>query len=117
MKMLHVTIHTDRFEDELKFYQEIVGLKIVNDRRPARQMVFLANGEGETEIEIIGETEAKDAGNENLAVGFRSEDPEKKREELIALGYDQPRPRRKLLLYQRPCRRKGAVHVTADLFR
>ena len=88
MKMLHVTIHTDRFEDELKFYQDIVGLKIVNDRRPARQRVFLANGEGETEIEIIGETEAKDAGNENLAVGFRSEDPEKKREELIALGYD-----------------------------
>ena len=88
MKMLHVTINTSCFEEELKFYQEIVGLQIVNDRRPGREMVFLANGDGETQIEIIGDPNASDAFNENVSVGFKTEDPAKKREELIAMGME-----------------------------
>lgn len=33
MKFLHVTIQTDKFEEELNFYQEIVGLQITRDMR------------------------------------------------------------------------------------
>ena len=89
MKMLHVTIQTCRFEEELKFYQEIAGLAITRDMRPmGREMVFLANAEGETEIEIIGNPGAADAGNEYLSVGFRTEDVEAKREELVAMGLE-----------------------------
>ena len=33
MKMLQVTIRTGKFEEELAFYKEIVGLKIVRDLR------------------------------------------------------------------------------------
>ena len=50
-------------------------------------MVFLNNGEGETCIEII-ENDAEFAGNENLSVGFLTDDLEKKREELIADGFE-----------------------------
>ena len=89
MKMLHVTIHTNKFDEELRFYLETVGLRVTRDMRPmGREMIFLANGEGETEIEIIGDPEAKDAGNANLSVGFQTDDVETKREELIAAGLD-----------------------------
>ena len=43
MKMLQVTIRTGKFEEELAFYKEIVGLKIVRDlREKGRGIVFLA---------------------------------------------------------------------------
>ena len=89
MKMLHVTIRTEKFEDELRFYQEIAGLQLTRDMRPmGRNMVFLANKEGETEIEIIDTPDAGNAGNDNLSIGFKTEDVVKKREELMVLGFE-----------------------------
>ena len=88
MKMVHVTIQTASFEDEIRFYQEHAGLEIVRDMRAAgRNMVFLANDDSETNIEIIEKQEAHNSGNPNLSVGFRTENIEKKREKLIACGY------------------------------
>ena len=88
MKMLHVTIQTKFFHEEMDFFLKHVGLKIERDMRPfGRNMVFLNNGESETCIEII-ENDAEFAGNENLSVGFLTEDLEKKREELIADGFE-----------------------------
>ena len=87
MKMLHVTIQTKFFQEEMDFFLKHVGLKIDRDMRPfGRNMVFLNNGEGETCIEII-ENDSDSAGNENLSVDFLTEDLEKKREELIADGF------------------------------
>ena len=37
MKMLHVTVQTARFEEEIAFYRDIVGLTIRRDARPARR--------------------------------------------------------------------------------
>jgi lactoylglutathione lyase len=88
MKMIHVTIQTKFFQEEMDFFLKHVGLKIDRDMRPfGRNMVFLNNGEGETCIEII-ENDAEFAGNENLSVGFLTEDLEKKREELIADSFE-----------------------------
>ena len=89
MKLLHVTIRTGRFDEELAFYRDIAGLTIIRDMRPmGRQMVFLANAPGETEIEIIGTPDAGDAGNRYLSVGFQTDDVFKKREELAAKGLE-----------------------------
>ena len=89
MKMLHVTIRTDKFDKELKFYQEVIGLKIINDMRPmGLNMIFLADNEGETEIEIIETPGATNAGNENLSIGFKTENVVEKREEMMAMGMD-----------------------------
>lgn len=88
MKMLHVTIQTTKFESEIEFYEKEVGLVLQRDMRPAKELVFLANGEGETRIEVIHNPDAEDAGNQNLSIGFKTEDVEKKREELVAAGYD-----------------------------
>ena len=89
MKMLQVTIRTNKFEEELMFYKEIVGLKIVRDlREKGRGIVFLADTEGDTCIEIIDTPDSNDAGNSFLSVGFDSGDVEKMREKLIALGME-----------------------------
>ena len=89
MKMLQVTIRTNKFEEELMFYKEIVGLKIVRDlREKGRGIVFLADTEGDTYIEIIDTPDSDDAGNSFLSVGFDSGDVEKMREKLIGAGME-----------------------------
>ena len=88
MKLVHVTIQTASFEDEIRFYQEHAGLKIVRDmRNSGRNMVFLSNEDNETSIEIIENKDAHNSGNTYLSVGFSTENVENKREELIACGY------------------------------
>ena len=75
MKMRHVTIQTQEFEKELEFYQKYAGLTV--QRRMVNagsNMAFLADKEGDTEIEIIGVFGALDSGNENLSIGFGTED-------------------------------------------
>ena len=87
MKMLHVTVQTNEFEEELQFYLDIVGLKIITDMREmGPKMVFLANTEGDTEIEIIGNPSASPIVSESLSVGFKTEDVQKKYEELKTKG-------------------------------
>lgn len=89
MKMLQVTIRTSKFAEELAFYEEIVGLKIVRDlREKGRGIVFLADTEGDTCIEIIDAPDSDDAGNSFLSVGFDSGDVEKMREKLIGAGIE-----------------------------
>ena len=89
MKMLQVTIRTNRFKEELAFYEEIVGLKIVRDlREKDRGIVFLADSEGDTCIEIIDTPDGDDAGNKLLSIGFDCGDADKMREILIALGME-----------------------------
>ncbi len=87
MKLLHVTIRTDHFDEEIAFYTEQAGLHITRDMRPARMMVFMADQEGDTEIEIIHDPEAGNAGNDHLSIGFRTEDPELKREQMLQAGF------------------------------
>ena len=108
MKLLHVTIQTSKFEDELRFYLEIVGLKVIRDMRTAgRNMVFLADAEGDTEIEIIEKLDADSAGNENLSIGFKTDDVVAKYEEMSSKGLSvsgmiQPNPHVKFFFVKDP---------------
>ena len=88
MKFLHVTIQTSRFEEEIEFYEKEVGLSILRDMRPMKDLVFLANAEGGTCIEIIRLPEAELSGGPNLSLGFETEDVDKKREEMAQAGYE-----------------------------
>lgn len=88
MKLVHVTILTSHFEEELAFYREICGLSVVRDVRPARNMVFLADTPDASCIEIIENAEAEDAGSAYLSVGFHCDDVEAKREELMKAGWE-----------------------------
>lgn len=89
MKLLHVTIQTNQFEEELHFYQEIAGLKIIRDMREhGRNMVFLADRNGDSEIEIIENLSARKIESQSVSIGFQTDDVTKKYEELKALGFD-----------------------------
>ena len=89
MKMLHVTIQTNKFEEEIRFYREIVGLEFAGDMRSnGKNLVFLSNGEGEPAIEIIENPEVENAGGPGLSIGFKTDDVDKKREELAAKGLE-----------------------------
>ncbi len=89
MKIAHVTIQTDKFDEEVRFYEEQTELKVQRDMRPAsRNMVFLADAAGDTCIEIIENKDAADSGNPNFSIGFHTDDVAGKREALAAAGYD-----------------------------
>lgn len=89
MRMLHVTIETAEFDEEIKFYEDIVGLNIQMDMRTkGRNIVFLANASGGTCIELIENRDATNSGNQYLSVGFKSDDVVTMQDELIEKGYD-----------------------------
>lgn len=89
MKIAHVTIQTDKFDEEVRFYEEQTELKVQRDMRTAgRNMVFLADAAGDTCIEIIENKDAADSGNPNFSIGFHTDDVAGKREALAAAGYD-----------------------------
>ena len=89
MKMLHITIRTNKFEEEIKFYEDVVGLVPVRDMQPMGfNILFLENREGETRVEIIEKADAVNAGNENLSLGFQTKDVEAKRDELVKAGLE-----------------------------
>ena len=44
MKMMHITIQTQNFNEEIKFYQEIIGLSIQHEMNGmGRHIVFLGD--------------------------------------------------------------------------
>ena len=89
MKMLHVTIQTEKFEEEIRFYEEYCGLTIERDyRERGSDLVFLSNEAGETCIEIIRKEGAADAGNQDLSVGFKSPDVDAWYEKIKESGFE-----------------------------
>ena len=69
MKLLHVTIQTKNFEEEIAFFQEHVGLTIQQDmREKGKNLGFLAAGPEDTKIEVIENPEADHSGSEYLSI-------------------------------------------------
>lgn len=88
MKIAHITIQTKNFEKEIHFYETYAGMTVQTDMRPmGRNMVFLAEKNGDTEVEIIEKAEADHAGNENLSIGFHAENIDALRDQLAADGF------------------------------
>ena len=75
MKCVHVTIRTGAFEEEVRFFERFAGLAVVRDLRPqGMPIVFLADGPGDTMIEIIDRPEAEPIRGGSLSIGFHAED-------------------------------------------
>jgi lactoylglutathione lyase len=71
MKFCWVTIKVRNMEESLKFYEEIVGLKIDNryNSVPGKEIAFL--GEGETKIELICDESLDEISHgEHISLGF-----------------------------------------------
>ena len=75
MKMMHVTIQTQNFNEEIKFYQEVIGLSIQHEMNGmGRHIVFLGDNEGGMPIEIIDRPDAENSGKPRKAASRRCED-------------------------------------------
>lgn len=86
MKMKHITIYTADLEKSMKFYEDIVGLKLQRDLRQfGSPIVFLAEGDDPC-IELI-EDAAKAYSGAGISIGFHTEDVEAKRAELEEKGF------------------------------
>ena len=109
MKFLWTTLLVDNMDESLKFYEDIVGLKMV-DRFPAgpgMEISFL--GEGETKVELICNEKLKklDAGS-RVTLGFKVESLEEKINFIkekginIITGPIQPNPSIKYFIIKDP---------------
>lgn len=86
MFMQHVTIYTTQLDASVAFYQDVIHLQVVSDRRPHAPMVFLANQKGETEVELIETPPERAYTGSGLAVGFCTDDVEAEHARLAGLG-------------------------------
>jgi lactoylglutathione lyase len=109
MKFLWTTILVNNMDESLEFYEEIVGIKLV-DRFPAgpgMEISFL--GEGETKVELICNEKLKelDAGS-RVTLGFKVESLEEKINFIkgkgikIITGPIQPNPSIKYFIIKDP---------------
>lgn len=77
MRYLHTTIHVKDLEESVKFYEEFVGLKIVNRISAGpMQIVFLADGVGGTAVELIRAEPGESFVREGISIGFGADDLE-----------------------------------------
>ena len=88
MKIQHITIQTRVFEDEISFYETYAGMAIQRDMRShGRNMVFLADADGDTQIEIIENSEAEPVTCDALSIGFHAEDLDALKDKLEIEGF------------------------------
>ena len=109
MKFLWTTILVNNMDESLKFYEEILGLKLADrfQAGPGMEISFL--GEGETKIELICNENLKklDAGN-RVTLGFNVESLDERIQFVkdkginIITGPIQPNPRIKYFIIQDP---------------
>lgn len=109
MKFLWTTLLVNNMEESLKFYEEIIGLKLVDrfQAGPGMEISFL--GEGETKVELICNENLKklDAGN-RVTLGFKVESLDEKINFIkenginIITGPVQPNPSIKYFIIQDP---------------
>ncbi|MGI6752298.1 MAG: VOC family protein [Anaerovoracaceae bacterium] len=107
----HVTIYVRNIEESLRFYQEIVGLEVT--RRfpggPGVEIVFLGDGKGKTEIELIKDDKCENVDlGKDISLGFEVEALEKTFKYVAEKGYDseggiiQPTPNVKFFFIRDP---------------
>ena len=99
MKFCWTTIMVNSMDESLKFYEEIVGLKLNRrfDAGPGKEIAFL--GEGETQVELIRDESIEKVNiGEDISMGFEVKSVEEMMKFLkgkgieIASGPIQPNP-------------------------
>lgn len=109
MKFLWTTLLVNNMDESLSFYEDIIGLKLIDrfQAGPGMEISFL--GEGETKVELICNENFKslDTGN-RVTLGFKVESLDetiefiKEKEINIVTGPVQPNPSIKYFIIQDP---------------
>jgi len=109
MKFLWTTLLVDNMDESLKFYEDIVGLKLADRFQAGPGMEISFVGEGETKVELICSEKLKklDAGN-RVTLGFKVESLDEKINFIKEKGIDiitgpvQPNPVLKYFIIKDP---------------
>ncbi|MBR5236587.1 MAG: VOC family protein [Clostridia bacterium] len=98
MKFHHISLRVKNFEDSFKFYTELVGLK-VNKQFEAGggNVAYLADAEGDTEVEIIALLEGQTFEGKGMFLCFAANNLEAVHEKAMTLNLNpsnirQPEP-------------------------
>lgn len=87
MKFCWSTVTVNNMEESIKFYQNIVGLKVGNrfSAGPGVEIAFL--GDGETKLELVCNEAIKKVNiGQDISLGFEVESVNQKMEYLIKMG-------------------------------
>ncbi|MFQ9924049.1 MAG: VOC family protein [Beduini sp.] len=89
MKLNYLTIMVRDIEKSVAFYQELAELKVIREMNPgAGKIVFLANQEGQTMLELIQFDHADKVLIKGMVMSFEvKENLEEIREKAIVKGY------------------------------
>lgn len=89
MKLNYITIMVRNLSDSLKFYKELAGLKELRKiELPHGNIVFLANNEGETMLELIEMPDSEKVQTKGMVISFTVEDElETVHDKALAFGY------------------------------
>lgn len=89
MRLNYITLMVRDLERSLAFYQELAGLHVVRRLTPGPgEIAFLANGEGETMLELVHFDHAEPVSAKGLVISFQAEgDLAALRETALRLGH------------------------------
>ena len=88
MHIDHITIRTDKLDGSIDFYEKVAGLNIVRDlRKIDAQIVFLADADGDTRIELIQVPAGNGYCGSGISIGFHTNDAAGLREKLLKDGF------------------------------
>ena len=93
MKFLHAMIRVKNIDESLKFYQEFIGLKLIEKKSLEDcDLYFLGEDENSCQIELTYNYETPEAGYENGNCfghfAFGVEDMNKATEKINEMGYE-----------------------------
>ncbi|WP_312701476.1 VOC family protein [Sedimentibacter sp.] len=109
MKFLWTTIHVKNMEEAIAFYQDVVGLKLMDRFNAGPGMEISFFGEGETKLEVICSEKFKgfNPGN-GVSMGFKVESLDEAYNMVKEKGYEvihepfQPNPHVKYFIFLDP---------------
>lgn len=84
MKILWTTTYVNDLEESIKFYEEIVGLKVINEIHGEPEIAFMGYGkEKETLLELVKSKDVSEVEFNNfISIGFRVSSVNEKIKEL-----------------------------------
>ena len=88
MKLNYITIVVRNLEKSIKFYTELAELKIIRKAYPpAGEIVFLANEEGETMLELVNFKHVPSVTTRSLTISFATSNLDEIHQKAIDLNY------------------------------
>lgn len=87
MKFHHISLRVKNFEASMRFYTELAGLKVIKQfSANGGNVAYLADNEGDTEVEIIAMQEGQTFEGKGMFLCFATDELETVHGKAVSLG-------------------------------